>query len=93
MGSTEGQRKFHWKRSHGKPVGRREMAEKHYRRAMRTCYQHRANPRIENCLGIPPARPRGNVGDVYRGWHSLGKKFERGVAAEIEEGLQSHFDE
>ncbi|KAK8029257.1 hypothetical protein PG991_006313 [Apiospora marii] len=48
---------FQYKQKRGRPVGKREMAEKHYRRAAGTVFVLGGNPRVGNILNITPQRP------------------------------------
>lgn len=47
---------FHHKEKRGRPVGRRELSEKHYSAAIHSMFFFGADPHLDNALGIPPQR-------------------------------------
>lgn len=92
---------FRYKQRRGKPVGRRELAEKHYRISPQAMFYHpAANPKIEDYLYIRPQRsqrpqhpqrPRPGWGYLLG---FLDKKAQRGTAAtDISEGLDMYLEE
>ncbi|KAK8092424.1 glucan -beta-glucosidase protein [Apiospora kogelbergensis] len=48
---------FHHKEKRGRPVGRRELSEKHYSAAIHSMFFFGASPHLDNVLGSPPQRP------------------------------------
>ncbi|KAK8127199.1 hypothetical protein PG984_008307 [Apiospora sp. TS-2023a] len=60
---------FHHKRKRGRPVGKRELAEKHYSSAVRTFYVAGGNPRLDIVLNIPHQRPLPNLPSHMNHYH------------------------